>query len=119
MTIKKVGWQIFVLWLIVLPFGLTRTASGSEVNAVDTTGSIGFTGTYVPIGNPDPTPPHPEAQPPVLDHAKPGGSLPQTNDAAQPWLIWLGIILLSFVFIQWKQTHAQHKKMMKKAGTPT
>ncbi|OTO09089.1 hypothetical protein A5882_003768 [Enterococcus sp. 4E1_DIV0656] len=118
MTRKKIGCQILVLLWGLLPLGMTSTANGTEVKAVETTGSIGFTGTYVPIGNPDPTPPHPGEQPPVLDSAKPGGSLPQTNDAAQPWLIWLGIILLSFVSIRWKHTHSVQKKM-KKVGTLT
>jgi len=114
MRIKKFGWRILVLWLVLPPLGLTKTATGAEVNAVDTTGSIGFTGTYVPIGSPDPTPPNPELPPPVLDSAKPGGFLPQTNDASQPWLIWLGIVLLGCVSVRWKQTHPQQKKRCRK-----
>lgn len=113
MTKKRRRWQILVLLLVFLPLGGTRNAAGTEVQAVETTGSIGFTGTYVPVGQPDPTPPKPG--PPVIDSAKPGGSLPQTNDAHQPWLVWLGIILLSLSFLYWnqkkyRQTHEESRK---------
>ncbi|WP_301358661.1 LPXTG cell wall anchor domain-containing protein [Enterococcus spodopteracolus] len=104
-----------ILWL-VLTVGIFSFHEGqaAEVQRVETPGSIGFTGTYVPIGSPDPAP---IEGPPITDSAKPGGSLPQTNEVTESSLIWLGLFLLSGVFICWKQTNNQKNKQ--KAGIIT
>ncbi len=40
--------------IFIFPFTMV---SATEVQQVETTGTIGFTGVYEPIGTPDPTPP--------------------------------------------------------------
>ena len=112
---KKKSWWLLLLLMTLLLVAATDNVIGSEVQAVETTGNIGFTGTYVPIGTPDPTPPVNEP-PPVTDSAKPGGSLPQTNNVNQSWLVWLGMILLSFVFLYANKQNEKPTKNNKKAG---
>lgn len=96
--------------LLVLTFLSPLKVEGKEVQEVETKGTIGFSGTYVPIGKPDPQPPEGIESPPVTDQAKPGTSLPQTNDANQSWLVWLGISILSFVFIYGNKKMINPKK---------
>ncbi|WP_269924551.1 LPXTG cell wall anchor domain-containing protein [Enterococcus innesii] len=100
----KKGWLGIALLMMVCSVSV---ASALEVQQVETKGSIGFTGVYEPIGSPDPTPPESIETPPITDIAKPGGSLPQTNDRSSSWLMWLGILILSIVFFQWKKTKKQ------------
>lgn len=98
------GWLGIAVLIIVCSVSV---ASAAEVQQIETKGSIGFTGVYEPIGTPDPTPPESIERPPITDVAKPGGSLPQTNDRSSSWLMWLGILILSIVFFQWKKTKKQ------------
>lgn len=106
---KKIN--LFVLSLCVISITLFsfNRVSAAEVHSVETQGSIGFTGVYEPIGTPDP-PPGNTVRPPVTEIAKPDGSLPQTNEVVDSWLIWLGITLLSFVFIVWKRKKQQRRQ---------
>ncbi|MEC5317145.1 LPXTG cell wall anchor domain-containing protein [Enterococcus casseliflavus] len=106
MVKKRKGWLIVALLLTFLPFTLV---TATEVQQVETTGTIGFTGFYEPIGTPDPPPPGSEGEPPITDIAKPGGSLPQTNVVSQTWLIWLGISVISLVFLLWQKNKNQKK----------
>ena len=93
--------------LLILVWGLLLPSQGhaTQVQHVETHGSIGFTGVYDPIGAPEPSPPDTIARPPSLGHPKPGGRLPQTNDQSQYWLIWLGVgFLLLVVLIVYRRT---------------
>lgn len=81
----------------------SNPALAEEVSQVETNGTIQFTGTYEPIGTPDPKPPENISRPPIKDIAKPGGRLPQTNEARNPHLTWLGSIMLGFALILWKK----------------
>ncbi|MBV6372592.1 hypothetical protein IGJ74_000819 [Enterococcus sp. AZ009] len=77
-----------------------------EARSVETEGSISFTGSW-PLDPPNPTPPSgPDRGPdlnanPSTPGSRPRGRLPQTNDVAQFWLIYLGIGLIFFVL--WKK----------------
>lgn len=85
----------------------SNMAVAQEVQQVETAGTIGFTGVYEPIGTPDPTPPESIVRPPITEVAKPGGILPQTNDNGSSRLLWLGILIISFVFLLWKRKNKQ------------
>ncbi|TPR55095.1 LPXTG cell wall anchor domain-containing protein [Enterococcus sp. OL5] len=93
-------WAIATLMITVFS---SNIAVAQEVQQVETNGYIGFTGVYEPIGTPDPTPPESIVRPPITEVAKPGGTLPQTNESVNSWLIWLGGLLISFVFLLWKR----------------
>ena len=97
---KIKGW--FIATLIIAAFS-SNIAVAQEVQQVETNGTIGFTGVYEPIGTPDPTPPESIVRPPIIEVAKPGGTLPQTNESVHSWLIWLGGLLISFAFLLWKR----------------
>lgn len=51
---KKRNWLFILILVVFYPFTIGET---TEVRQVETTGEIGFTGVYEPIGTPDPTPP--------------------------------------------------------------
>ncbi|MGJ0741601.1 LPXTG cell wall anchor domain-containing protein [Enterococcus casseliflavus] len=101
------GWVLATLMIAVLS---SRMSVAQEVQQVETNGTIGFTGVYEPIGTPDPTPPESIERPPITEVAKPGGTLPQTNENVNSWLIWLGVLLISFVFLLWKQKNTKLKQ---------
>ncbi|MGM9903010.1 hypothetical protein A5844_001708 [Enterococcus sp. 10A9_DIV0425] len=105
---------VFPLTMIMLCLFSTVIVSGEEIQSVETQGSIGFTGIYEPIGTPDPTPPDSVHRPPVIEIAKPGGTLPKTNDFTNRRLIWIGICMICFVFILFKQKDQQQKKLKKR-----
>lgn len=90
------------------------SVSAKEVQQVETEGSISFTGTYVPIGTPDPTPPESIKEPPVTEIAKSEGVLPKTNTITNDWLIGLGLLMLSLVFFIWKQKKQAHIETIKR-----
>lgn len=79
-----------------------------EARSVETEGSIGFTGSW-PSDPPNPTPPSgPDRGPdlnakPPAPESRPRGRLPQTNDAAQYGLIYLGIGLIFYVLCKKKK----------------
>ncbi|MFP8918503.1 LPXTG cell wall anchor domain-containing protein [Enterococcus innesii] len=100
MSKKLKGWLITTL--VITTFS-SNIAFAQEVQQVETNGTIGFTGVYEPIGTPDPTPPESIVRPPITEVSKPGGTLPQTNEIVNSWLIWLGGLLISFAFLLWKR----------------
>lgn len=100
--IRKKRIMLAGIFLFFFFFSLPAV-SAKEVQQVETEGSVGFTGTYVPIGTPDPTPP-------VTEIAKPEGSLPQTNTIQSNELIWLGLLILGFVSFIWRQKKQQLKQ---------
>lgn len=102
------GKNWLMLTLLMLFFSYSVGAV-TEVQQVETNGSIGFTGIYRPIGIPDPKPPESIVSPPLTEISQPGG-LPQTNDIQLSWPIYLGIILASFVFVIWKRKKYQYKQ---------
>ncbi|AZP91969.1 LPXTG cell wall anchor domain-containing protein [Enterococcus mundtii] len=104
---KNTRWLLIAL--LILSF-LTKPTHAQEIQQVETNGSIGFTGVYEPIGSPDPLPPETIVKPPLSEVAKPGGLLPQTNEASSFWPVWLGMLLLSFVFLLWKRKNKQTQK---------
>ena len=88
---SRVGFALLVLvWGFLIP----SQGHATQVQQVETEGSIGFIGVYEPIGSPEPSPPDTIARPPSNTPIKPGGRLPQTNDPGQNWLQWLGMSLL-------------------------
>lgn len=92
MSKKIKGWIIVTLPIVVF------SSSTVIAEEVQTNGTIGFTGVYEPIGTPDPKPPESIVRPPITEVTKPGGTLPQTNDNGSSRLLWLGILIISFVF---------------------
>ena len=94
--------------LSVLSLPLVNAA---EVQQVETNGTIGFTGVYEPIGTPDPAPPETIVRPPITEVAKPDGTLPQTNEIGHSWHAWLGVFLISFFFLLWKQKRNHNKNL--------
>ncbi|MBE9910521.1 LPXTG cell wall anchor domain-containing protein [Enterococcus mundtii] len=105
--------------LLFLFFFSLPSVSAKEVQQVETEGSISFTGTYVPIGTPDPTPPESIKEPPITETAKPESALPKTNTTTNHWLIGLGFIILSLVFFIWKKrnNHIQKIKLKNESRT--
>lgn len=110
---KKKQFILTGVLLFFFFFSLT-TVSAKEVQQVETEGSIRFTGTYVPIGIPDPTPPESIKEPPITEIAKPEGVLPKTNTITNHWLVGLGLIMLSLVFFIWKQKKQAHIETTKR-----
>lgn len=100
MSKKIKGWFIATLMIIVFSSSI---AVAHEVQRVETNGTIGFTGVYEPVGIPDPTPPESIVRPPITEMTKPGGTLPQTNEVVNSWLIWLGVLLINVIFLLWKR----------------
>lgn len=101
---KIKGWSIATLMIAAFSYNI---AIAQEVQQVETNGTIGFTGVYEPIGTPDPTPPESIVRPPIDEGAKPSGTFPQTNEVVNSWLIWLGGLLICFVFLLWKRNRKQ------------
>lgn len=98
-----------IIFTLIMTIFISSTVIAEEVRSVETNGSIGFTGVYEPIGIPDPPPSGSIDKPPIIQIAKPDGLLPQTNEIGHSWLIWLGVLLISFVFILWKRQRKQNK----------
>lgn len=86
---KKIYWVVLIVGLLI-QVSIPQISHAAQVQAVETEGSIGFTGTYVPIGTPDP-------KPPIQEITKPDGSLPQTNMTTRSWVHWLGMLLVGLV----------------------
>lgn len=103
---KRKNNRWFLIALLILSFS-AKPIHAQEVPQMETNGSISFTGVYEPIGSPDPIPPETIVKPPITEVAKPGGLLPQTNEASSFWPLWLGMLLLSFVFLLWKRKNKQ------------
>lgn len=106
---KTQGFILLVLLGFFSVFSL-QSVQAAKLHQVETEGSIGFTGTYVPIGTPDPAPTESIEKPPVMEIAKPEGSLPQTNTVTNHWLIWLGMALFCLAFFFWKRNKQEHTK---------
>lgn len=110
-------WLVAVLMITVFS---SNRAVAQEVQQVETKGTIGFTGVYEPVGTPDPVPPETIVRPPITELAKHGGLLPQTNETTSYWALWLGIAILSFVFLWGNRKNNQiQNKNKKKAGIIT
>lgn len=108
---QKLRWWFGTIGiLIVLQF--STSVNGSLVQSVETEGSIGFTGVYEPIGTPDP-------KPPATGITKPGGSLPQTSSETNSWLMWLGLVLVSFVFYLRRRNLKQNTNVKKESRNYT
>ncbi|MFR0814132.1 MAG: LPXTG cell wall anchor domain-containing protein [Enterococcus casseliflavus] len=113
----KTCWLLFDLLIAILTID---SVCATEVRQVETSGTIGFTGIYEPIGTPEPQPPGSTVQPPIVDAAKPGGTLPKTNEGEHPRLIRLGILLIGISFLLWKRKNkAVQNSNTKKVGTIT
>lgn len=99
----------WIIAILIIAAFSSNIAVAQEVQQVETNGTISFTGVYEPIGTPDPTPPESIVRPPITEVAKPGGTLPQTNETVNSWLIWLGFLLISVVFLLRKRKNKQIK----------
>ncbi|MGA5592501.1 LPXTG cell wall anchor domain-containing protein [Enterococcus mundtii] len=102
-TTKK-NWLLITLLILFFPYSVK---AATEVQKIETNGSIGFTGIYKPIGTPDPQPPESIVDPDLGTEISKQGALPQTNDIQLSWPIYLGIILISFVLGIWKRKKKQ------------
>ncbi|MGM7317196.1 LPXTG cell wall anchor domain-containing protein [Enterococcus casseliflavus] len=103
MNRKKIYFSIL---LVILLFPLTST-SAMEVQQVETSGVIEFTGTYEPIGKPDPPPTESIVGTTMTELVKPEGMFPQTNDSGSSRFLLLGILAISLVFLLWKRKNKQ------------
>ncbi|MEI1233285.1 LPXTG cell wall anchor domain-containing protein [Enterococcus mundtii] len=108
MTKKKITWIIAALMIAVCSSSI---AVAQEVQRVETNGTIGFTGVYEPIGRPDPTPSEIIVRPPITEVAKSDGVLPQTSEIVHSWLTWIGILVISVVFLAWRRQNKQNTKL--------
>jgi LPXTG-motif cell wall-anchored protein len=106
MKLKNV--RVFGLLCLLFALCLPISAQATQVQSAETKGTVGFTGVYEPIGTPDPKPPELIVKPPATGTLKPGGSLPQTNSETHSWLMWLGLLLVGFVFYMRKRTKQQN-----------
>ncbi|WP_429974985.1 LPXTG cell wall anchor domain-containing protein [Enterococcus sp. DIV0840c] len=104
---KQKCWVTVLIFFSLTTLFSFQKGNATEVQQVETPGSVSFTGRYVPIGTPDPKPPESIKDPPVTEVAKPGGVLPQTNTETNDWLILFGGLLLGFIFLIWKQKQKQ------------
>lgn len=101
MITNPISHSLFVLFILLGVFFIPSQGHATQVQQVETEGTIGFTGVYDPIGSPEPSPPESIARPPGGGHTKPSGRLPKTNAHYQYWLIWLGttFLLLAILLI--------------------
>lgn len=87
---KTIALMISLMSLIIaIQFPLQ--VYGTQVQSVESEGSIGFTGTYEPIGPPDP--------PPSTSPQKPGDTLPKTNMIGSSLGLWIGSFLVGGVLL--------------------
>lgn len=99
MESKKISLVVFTALVLVWGFLIPSQGQATQVQQVETEGSIGFIGVYEPIGSPEPSPPDTIARPPSNESVKPGGRLPQTNELGQNWLILVGVGILFLVVL--------------------
>ncbi|MGL9769084.1 LPXTG cell wall anchor domain-containing protein [Enterococcus sp. DIV0806c] len=101
---KTVG-QMIALFVLIIAIQFPLQVYGTQVQSVESEGSIGFTGTYEPIGPPDP--------PPSTSPQKPGGTLPQTNTTGSPLGLYVGSFLVASVLLVlgYKRREATQKIM--------
>ncbi|MEB6088241.1 LPXTG cell wall anchor domain-containing protein [Enterococcus casseliflavus] len=106
---KTIGRLIGTL-VVLLALQFPLSVDGTQVQSVESEGSVGFTGVYKPIGPPDP--------PPSTSPQKPGGSLPQTNMTGGSFAIWVGSFLVAgvLVVVESKRRKATQKIIGMKAG---
>ena len=95
--------------VVLLALHWAHVAAGSEVSAVETEGTVQFTGRYEPIGVPDP-PPEGGDKP-----VRPPGILPQTNTIVSHTGSWLGSLIIGLV-IWMTKIKTNTIKQNKKAG---
>lgn len=95
------SWLVGMLLIVFYPITF---GAASEVQQVETDGTVGFVGVYEPIGEPDP-PPGNVLRPPITENPKPDGSLPKTNEVRQSGALWIGIFFVSLVCIIWRKRH--------------
>ncbi|MDB1689571.1 LPXTG cell wall anchor domain-containing protein [Enterococcus casseliflavus] len=91
--------------------GISEMVYGDQISSVETDGSVVFKGTYIPVGSPDPSPTESIEKPAVSEIAKPGGKLPQTNDASNNSFVGIGLLLIIIVIciiIQRKKQFFKH-----------
>lgn len=100
---------ILVSLVVLLVLQWAHVATGSEVSAVETEGTVRFTGRYEPIGVPDP-PPEGGDKP-----VRPPGTLPQTNTIVSQTGSWLGSLIIGLV-IWMTKIKTNTIKQNKKAG---
>jgi len=99
---KTVGRLIGML-AVLLALQFPLSVYGTQVQSVESEGSVGFTGVYKPIGPPDP--------PPSTSPQKPGGSLPQTNMTEGAFAGWVGrfLVIGVLLIIEGKRRKARQK----------
>ncbi|MDA9461006.1 hypothetical protein [Enterococcus mundtii] len=87
---KTVG-QIIALCFLIIAMQFPLLVYGTQVQSVESEGSIGFTGAYEPIGPPDP--------PPSTSPQKPDGTLPKTNMIGSTLGLRIGSFLVGGVLL--------------------
>ncbi|MFR0814147.1 MAG: LPXTG cell wall anchor domain-containing protein [Enterococcus casseliflavus] len=95
--------RLIVILAVFLALQFPLSVYGTQVQSVESEGSVGFTGAYKPIGPPDP--------PPSTSPQKPGGSLPQTNMTEGSFAGWGGSFLVAgvLVIVEGKRRKATQK----------
>lgn len=99
---KTVG-RLIGMFAVLLALQFPLSVYGTQVQSVESEGSVGFTGVYKPIGPPDP--------PPSTSPQKPDGSLPQTNMTERAFAGWVGSFLVIGVLliVEGKRRKARQK----------
>ena len=111
MKMKRVFFLVKFLGTLVLILSLNNvvTVQAKSARSVETGGSIGFSGTYIPEIEPQPEPPS------GLEPVSPGevnpkqgkGRLPQLGQFLRQQWFWIGmlLLLLLFVLVERKMNH--------------
>lgn len=98
---KAIG-RLLCILAVLFTLQIPLSVYGTQVQSVDSEGSVGFTGTYNPIGPPDP--------PPSTSPQRPGGSFPKTNTTEGSLGVWGGSLLVVGVLLGVGDKRNKHHK---------
>ncbi|WP_313537021.1 LPXTG cell wall anchor domain-containing protein [Enterococcus sp.] len=91
---KKFYLKYLYLMLALAIVWIPRLANAAQIQSAETESTLSFTGIYVPIGTPNPTPPD-GIEKPSEDKDSITGALPKTNEQRNIALFWFGILLIT------------------------
>ncbi|MDO7873026.1 MAG: hypothetical protein Q6A81_17010 [Enterococcus casseliflavus] len=114
--LKRLGLSLVII--LGLVSGFQKKSFAQEVSAVETEGTVRFTGVWVDPNQPNPAPPEGEkpeygAKPPTGGN-RPGSNLPQTNTIKQRGWTFIGLLLIFNVLYRW---YKNNKLLFKEEGT--
>lgn len=90
---KKLYLKYLYLMLSLAIVWIPRWENAVQIQSAETESTLNFTGIYVPIDTPDPTPPDGN-ETPSKDKYSITGSLSKTNEQRNSTLFCLGILLI-------------------------